>query len=218
MNNQNTNPEIVGKGTLGITIVELQNFRSESFAGINTSELSEIVKNHSLGASIAAMGSAWATGAGPSIATTLSAGFVFSMMYRINEKIGIKLPKDETKKVANSILHAVVPTVTASLISATLLSFVPILGNAASLLIMSTVCYSATFTAGIIYLKVLTEMSRKGGNSEDYSANELEKVAVVIISEIDINEIIHEAQKIYAKEQEKGITESPVQVIDEETD
>ena len=61
-------------------------------------------------------------------------------------------------------------------------------------------------------------MSRKSGKSEDYSANELEKVAIVIINEIDINEIIHEAQKIYAEEQKKGITESPVQVIDEETD
>jgi uncharacterized protein (DUF697 family) len=218
MNNQKTNPETASKSTLSVTIVELQGLRNESFADTNTAEISQIVMNHSLSASIAAMGSAWATGAGPTLATTLSTGFAFSMFYRLNEKFGIKLSKAETKKVANSILHAVVPTIAAPFISATVLSFIPILGNAASILIMSGVCYSATFTAGVIYLKALSEMSKKDGKAKDYSADELEKAAVVIIREIDLDAIVQEAQKIYAVEKEKGVTESPVQVIDEDAE
>jgi uncharacterized protein (DUF697 family) len=218
MNNQNTNSEAASRSTLGVTIVELQGLGSESFAGTNITELSQIVMNHSLGASIASMGSAWVTGAGPAIATTLSTGFAFSMFYRINEKLGIKLSKAETKKMANSILHTVVPTITTPLISATLLSFIPILGNAASFLIMSGVCYSVTFTAGVVYLKMLSEMSKRDGSKQDYSADELEKVADAIIHELDLDEIVQEAQKIYAEEKEKGIIESPVQVIDEDTE
>lgn len=135
--------------------------------------LQELVKNHALSASISATGSAWMTGAGATIATTLSLGFVASLLWRINKELDVKLDKAAAKQVASSLLQSIAPKSAALYVAATGVSFIPVLGNIASDVIMTPICYSATFTAGVVYLKAITKVlteneSDTEGTDEEY--------------------------------------------------
>ena len=182
---------------------------------IDTDELIHIVKSHARSTSVAAAGSAWVTGAGATIATTLSAGFVWSMIYRINEQIGIKLKKDEVKKIGKSILNSIVPMAATSYLASTGLSFIPVLGNLASCLIMTSVCYSAVFTSGVVYMKAARQMLKEKEDGQTLQADEMERKAESVIKSEDISQIFKEAQDSY-KEAKDDTAEETVELVSDE--
>ena len=181
---------------------------------VGADALQDLVKNHALSASISATGSAWVTGAGATIATTISVGFVWSMIWRLNRKLDIKLEKAEAKQVANLILRSVAPKASALYVAATGFSFIPVLGNVASDVIMTPVCYSATFTSGIVYLKALKRLLADN-TREGLSVKKLEQAAAEVMQSEDLDALMKEARSDYDREKQKGTRQPPVDVVED---
>ena len=108
----------------------------------NAEELKPVLQTHAKNAALTAATSGLLPGAGPTVAALTSAGFVLSMIHKINLALYLKLPKSEIKPVADAIVHTITPMAMAKYLAASGLSFIPLAGNVAAGAIMASVCRS----------------------------------------------------------------------------
>lgn len=139
-------------------------------------DLAEIVKNHALGAAASGVGVAWLPGVGSAAALTAMVGFIWSMYFRINYRLGLKFSKVAMKSLASAVLSNLMQSaisVVGSVALATVLSLTGI-GNAASSLIMAALDYSVVMVGGILYLKLLNGLMGAGNDPAEMTPQEIE--------------------------------------------
>ena len=139
-------------------------------------DLAEIVKTHALGAAASGVGVAWLPGAGSGAALAAMVGFIWSMYFRINYRLGLKFSKVAMKSLASAVLSNLMQSaisVVGSVALATVLSLTGI-GNAASSLIMAALDYSVVMVGGILYLKLLNGLMGAGNDPSEMSPTEIE--------------------------------------------
>lgn len=139
-------------------------------------DLAEIVKTHALGAAASGVGVAWLPGVGSGAALAAMVGFIWSMYFRINYRLGLKFSKVAMKSLASAVLSNLMQSaisVVGSVALATVLSLTGI-GNAASSLIMAALDYSVVMVGGILYLKLLNGLMGAGNDPSEMSPTEIE--------------------------------------------
>lgn len=139
-------------------------------------DLAEIVKTHALGAAASGVGVAWLSGVGSAAALAAMVGFIWSMYFRINYRLGLKFSKVAMKSLASAVLSNLMQSaisVVGSVALATVLSFTGI-GNAASSLIMAALDYSVVMVGGILYLKLLNGLMGAGNDPSEMTPREIE--------------------------------------------
>ena len=139
-------------------------------------DLAEIVKTHALGAAASGVGVAWLPGVGSGAALAAMVGFIWSMYFRINYRLGLKFSKVAMKSLASAVLSNLMQSaisVVGSVALATVLSFTGI-GNAASSLIMAALDYSVVMVGGILYLKLLNGLMGAGNDPSEMTPREIE--------------------------------------------
>jgi hypothetical protein len=139
-------------------------------------DLAEIVKTHALGAAASGVGVAWLPGVGSAAALAAMVGFIWSMYFRINYRLGLKFSKVAMKSLASAVLSNLMQSaisVVGSVALATVLSFTGI-GNAASSLIMAALDYSVVMVGGILYLKMLNGLMGAGNDPSEMTPREIE--------------------------------------------
>lgn len=139
-------------------------------------DLAEIVKAHALGAAASGVGVAWLPGVGSAAALTAMVGFIWSMYFRINYRLGLKFSKVAMKSLASAVLSNLMQgaiSVVGSIALATVLSLTGI-GNAASSLIMAALDYSVVMVGGILYLKLLNGLMGAGNDPSEMTPQEIE--------------------------------------------
>ena len=139
-------------------------------------DLAEIVKTHALGAAASGVGVAWLPGVGSSAALVAMVGFIWSMYFRINYRLGLKFSKVAMKSLASAVLSNLMQgaiSVVGSVALATVLSLTGI-GNAASSLIMAALDYSVVMVGGILYLKLLNGLMGAGNDPSEMTPQEIE--------------------------------------------
>lgn len=165
----------------------------------NAEEIEEIINVHALGAAASGLAAGWVPGAGGTAALMASVGFIWSMYYRINKKVGIPFSKAIVKSLGSAILTnlagAAVSLVTGTVI-ATALSFTGV-GNVVSSLIMAGLDYAVVMVSGIVYLKLLTKLFKAGKDLTALSSEDLKAEAEIIMKSENINEMLKKSQKEY---------------------
>lgn len=139
-------------------------------------DLAEIVKTHALGAAASGVGVAWLPGVGSGAALAAMVGFIWSMYFRINYRLGLKFSKVAMKSLASAVLSNLMQgaiSVVGSVALATVLSLTGI-GNAASSLIMAALDYSVVMVGGILYLKLLNGLMGAGNDPSEMTPQEIE--------------------------------------------
>lgn len=162
------------------------------------------VKRYAKEASVTAAASGLMPGAGPTVAAMASAGFVLSMLHKINSSLGITLPKEEMKPIADAIVHTVTPKDTGKYVAASGLSFIPVVGNVAAGAIMASTCYSITYAAGVVYLKTIERLMAQNMGSGHMTGSDVEAAASQIIASEDMAQIFADAQKSYEADKAKA--------------
>ena len=158
-------------------------------------ELLPTVKAHAKNAALTAAASGLLPGAGPTVAAMTSAGFVLSMLHKINQTLGVKLSKDEMKPVADAIVHTVTPMAMAKFFAASGLSFIPVVGNVAAGAIIASVCHSITYASGVVYMETLRKLSAAGHDM--ISPDLLKETANSVIQSQDMAQVFEEAKRSY---------------------
>ena len=173
---------------------------------VGAEEIGEIISVHALGSAASGLASGWIPGAGGTVATIASIGFVWSMYYRINKKLNISISKTILKSLASAILTNIAGSAIALVsgtVIATVLSFTGI-GNFASSLIMGALNYAVVLVSGIIYMKLLVGLFKAKNDPSAMSAEDLKSVASEIIRDEDINEMLKKASSEYKRAFKSG--------------
>ncbi|MBQ3350662.1 MAG: hypothetical protein IJG38_09705 [Thermoguttaceae bacterium] len=166
--------------------------------------IADIVKGHSAGATAASLASGWIPGAGGAIAATISAGFIWSMYYRINEKLGIPFSKNVVKSIGTGVCTNLASYAVGSVVISGALSLLPGLGTIGALALISGTVYSLTWSSGLIYLKILASFARQNRSFNNISESDLKRTADDIIKNEDVNSMMNQAKEQYNASKKRG--------------
>ena len=167
-------------------------------------EIANIVKFHSRGATIVALGSGLIPGIGSSAAVVASAGFIWTMYIRINNKIGLNISKKIIKTVASGLVTNLAANVAGQLIGSAIGSFVPVIGTIGSSAISGVTCYALTLASGFLYLKIITNIFKAGKDPSTLSVDELKKASKIVMENENIKELIKDAKEMFKTAKEEG--------------
>lgn len=168
----------------------------------NPEQMLPTVKHYAKEASVAAAASGLMPGAGPTVGAMASAGFVLAMLHKINTGLGLVLPKEETKSIADTLIHTVTSKDAGKYVAASGLSFVPVVGNVAAGALMASTCYSITYAAGVVYLKSIEQLMDQDNAHTQMTGTDVGKIAGQIAATEDMAQIFADAKKSY--ETDKG--------------
>ncbi|MDF2588850.1 MAG: hypothetical protein K0S41_2691 [Anaerocolumna sp.] len=198
---------IINPYTLKIALKELVNTQNSILKDNVTDDIADVIINHSLGAAAAGLGSAWIPGIGGTAALFASVGFIWSMYFRINKCLGLKLSKTLLKSLASAIITNIAASA-ASVIGgaavSTVLSFIPGIGTVTASIIMAGVVYAAVFASGLIYIKLLTSLFKAGKDPSKMTEEQLKSAAASAVKESDVSKIIKDAKKDYVSARKSG--------------
>ena len=167
-------------------------------------EIAGIVEKHSIGAAATGLGAAWLPGVGATAALAASAGFVWSMYYRINAKIGVPFSKNILKSLGTAIGANLVASAVSSVVISTALSLIPGLGNIAASALMAGVVYSLTWSCGLVYLKILTRFAERDVNFDNIREDDLKAMAKDVIDKENVKDMMKQAKEQFKAAKARG--------------
>lgn len=169
-------------------------------------DLAEIVKTHALGAAASGIGVAWLPGVGSGAALAAMAGFIWTMYFRINYRLGLKFSKVAMKSLASAVLSNLMQgavSVVGSVALATVLSLTGI-GNAAPSLIMAALDCSVVMVGGILYLKLLNGLMGAGTDPSEMTPREIEIKMDDVMKGENIESLLRSESRKYKEGRKNG--------------
>lgn len=212
---------IINSHTLTLAAKELTKAHNSILKENVTNDIADVIIGHSLGAAAAGLGGAWIPGAGGTAALLASVGFIWSMYFRINKCLGLKLSKTLLKSLASAVITNIIASAAGIIGGAavsTVLSFIPGVGSVAASVIMAGIDYAVVFASGLIYIKVLTNLFKAGKDPAKMSEEQLKAAAGSAVNDEDIGKIIKEAKKDYASARKSGAVDGKEKVDLEKED
>jgi len=167
-------------------------------------EISGIVKFHAKAAAAAGVASGWVPGMGGAALMAASAACIWTMYGRINGKIDVPLGENIVKSVISGITTNLVTQFALVLGIVTVTSFIPIIGQVGTAVVVGTLGYGISIAAGIIYIKTLTKVFKAGEDPTRLSKEELTDIAKNVAENEDVKGIMKEAKQEYKKAKKQG--------------
>ena len=178
-----------------------------SLNGTQIESIKETISNYAIAAAIASAVAGAAPGIAGIVAALTQAGFVWATYVKINKTLGISMSKNTAKFIGSAIMTNLVTSGSAILLSmagATLLSFIPIAGQAAAMAINATLGYLIVYVSSIIYLKLITRLLRSDGTLHVKESDDTKHIISDIIKNSNIKDMIKEGKASYKKAKEDG--------------
>lgn len=171
-----------------------------------SADLAEIVKRHALGAAASGVGVAWLPGVGSAAALAAMVGFIWSMYFRINYRLGLKFSKVAMKSLASAVLSNMMQaalSVVGSVALATVLSLTGF-GNGISSMIMAALDYAVVMVGGILYLKMLNGLMGAGKNPDEMTPREIEIQMDDVMKNENIEKLLKNESRSYKEARKNG--------------
>ena len=133
-------------------------------------------------------------------------GFIWSMYFRINNRLGLKFSKVAVKSLASAMLSNISQaaiSVAGTVVLSSVLSLTGV-GGVASSAIMAAMDYSIVMVGGIIYLKLLNKLMKAGASPDDMSATEMEIELDQVMRGENIASLLKEQKQNYKKGKKEG--------------
>ena len=173
---------------------------------VKAEDIEEIINVHALGAAAAGLTSDWIFGGHGMEAATATVGFIWSMYYRINQKLGLSLPKSILKSLGTTVMinaSGIAMVLSCGREPVTNLSFTGIC-NVMSSTIMGSLDYARLIVSGAIYLKLLVELFKVGRDPRSMTVDDLGKAAADVARHVNVGQMVKEAQGAYRQARKRG--------------
>ncbi|MBE5804893.1 MAG: hypothetical protein E7316_10335 [Clostridiales bacterium] len=169
-------------------------------------EVAKIVNQHAAGSVVAAI-AAMFPGAGPTICMVAQTTLVYTMYVRMNRALNISLSKNVVKALASAVIANLVSNVGSMIlgvVGATVLSFIPGIGNYASSLTMVALGYATVMIAALCYGKALLRMTKAGRNVEQMTEEEIKNAVKEEMDARDLQADVKAFSKAYKQGRKDG--------------
>lgn len=175
---------------------------------VTVDELMGIVKTHAAGSSASMMATGALPGVGSAIAMTIEVGFVWSMYYRICTKLGISLKKELVKSLGSAFVTNMAGNVASQLITGTVLSIVPGIGQLGAAVVNGLMGYSITYYSGIIFMNLLVRVFKAGKSVDQFTAEELKQMMKQESEVTSFRAVKQEAKQAFKDRKADGVAEA----------
>lgn len=169
--------------------------------------ISETISGYAIAAAIASGVAGVAPGVAGVAAALMQAGFVWATYVKINKTLNISMSENTAKFIGSAIVTNLVTSAgafVAVLIGSSILSIIPVAGQAASVALNAALGYVIVYVSAIIYLKLITRMMQPDGTLKVSESDDTKHIIRDIIKESNIKEMIKEGKASYKKAKEDG--------------
>lgn len=166
---------------------ELDKAMQGTLDGTKIACISETISGYAIAAAIASGVAGMAPGFAGVAAALTQAGFVWATYVKINKTLDISMSENTAKFIGSSIL-----------------SIVPVFGQAAAIALNAGLGYTIVYVSAIIYLKLITKLMQPDGTLKVSESDDTKHIIRNIIKESNIKEMVKEGKASYNQAKEDG--------------
>lgn len=194
-------------GVLAKALQELDRSMRNSLDGTKIEDIKNCIGDYAIGAAVASGVAGVAPGFAGVAAALTQAGFVWATYIKINKTLGISMSENTAKFIGSAIVTNLMTSAgafVAVLIGSSILSVVPVLGQAAAIALNAGLGYTIVYVSAIIYLKLITRLMQPDGTLKVSESDDTKHIISAIIKESDIKKMVKEGKASYKKAKEDG--------------
>lgn len=194
-------------GVLAKALQELDRSMRNSLDGTKIEQIKDAIGNYAIAAAVASGVAGVAPGFAGVAAALTQAGFIWATYVKINQALGISMSENTAKFIGSAIVTNLLTSAgafVAVLIGSSILSLVPVLGQAASIALNAGLGYTIVYVSAIIYLKLITKLMQPDGTLKVAESDDTKHIIRDIIKESNIKEMVKEGKAAYKQAKEDG--------------
>ena len=189
------------------TCQELDKAMQGTLDGTQIACISETISGYAIAAAIASGVAGVAPGFAGVAAALTQAGFVWATYVKINKTLDISMSENTAKFIGSAIVTNLITNAgafVAVLIGSSILSIVPVFGQAAAIALNAGLGYTIVYVSAIIYLKLITKLMQPDGTLKVSESDDTKHIIRNIIKESNIKEMVKEGKASYNQAKEDG--------------
>lgn len=189
---------------------ELNRITNDAIDNSRIKNIKDSINNYAVMSAIAGGATALLPGGAAVAATVVQTGFIWSLYVKISKELNISIRENKMKFIASAALTNITTNagmLLAGHVAATIFSFIPGLGSAASVAVEVMIGYVIIYVAAILYLQFITRLFKANNGrcdimsmSDDELKNEIKKAS----SEVNMKEAINEGKQAYNEAKKNG--------------
>lgn len=186
---------------------ELDQVMQGTLDGTKIACISETISGYAIAAAIASGVAGIAPGFAGVAAALTQAGFVWATYVKINKTLDISMSENTAKFIGSAVVTNLVTSAgafVAVLIGSSILSIVPVFGQAAAIALNAGLGYTIVYVSAIIYLKLITKLMQPDGTLKVSESDDTKHIIRNIIKESNIKEMVKEGKASYNQAKEDG--------------
>ena len=194
-------------GALAKALQELDRSMRNSLDGTKIENIKNTIGDYAIAAAVASGVAGVAPGFAGVAAALTQAGFVWATYVKINKTLDISMPENTAKFIGSAIVTNLVTSAgafIAILVGSSILSLVPVLGQAAAIALNAGLGYTIIYVSAIIYLKLITRMMQPDGTLHVEESDDTKHIIRDIINKSNIKDMIKEGKASYKQAKEDG--------------
>lgn len=172
----------------------------------NIEKAGKTIKNCSIAAAVAGVGTGWLPGAGALVASAAWVAAIWGMYVKVNIDLGISIKKNVLKSLASALLTNIIASAGSyilMIVASFILSFIPGFGTVGAVAIDGMIGYITVFASGVLYINLLTKLF-KAGKGFTFTEEDAKGLAKDIVDESDMRTIIKEGRNAYKEDKKAG--------------
>lgn len=194
-------------GVLAKALQELDHSMRNSLDGTKIEQIKDAIGNYAIAAAVASGVAGVAPGFAGVAAALTQAGFIWATYVKINQALGISMSENTAKFIGSAIVTNLLTSAgafVAVLIGSSILSLVPVLGQAAAIALNAGLGYTIVYVSAIIYLKLITKLMQPDGTLKVAESDDTKHIIRDIIKESNIKEMVKEGKAAYKQAKDDG--------------
>ena len=198
---------IIHPGILAKALQDLDKSMRHSLDGTKIEQIKDTIGNYAIAAAIASGVAGIAPGFAGVAAALTQAGFVWATYVKINKTLDISMSENTAKFIGSAVVTNLVTTAgafVAVLIGSSILSIVPVFGQAAAIALNAGLGYTIVYVSAIIYLKLITKLMQPDGTLKVSESDDTKHIIRNIIKESNIEEMVKEGKASYNQAKKDG--------------
>lgn len=172
----------------------------------NIEKAGKTIKNCSIAAAVAGVGTGWLPGAGALVASAAWVAAIWGMYVKVNIDLGISIKKNVLKSLASALLTNIIASAGSyilMIVASFILSFIPGFGTVGAVAIDGMIGYITVFASGVLYINLLTKLF-KAGKGFTFTEEDAKGLAKDIVDESDMRTILKEGRNAYKEDKKAG--------------
>lgn len=194
-------------GALAKALQELDRSMRNSLDGTKIENIKNTIGDYAIAAAVASGVAGVAPGFAGVAAALTQAGFVWATYVKINKTLDISMSENTAKFIGSAIVTNLVTSAgafIAILVGSSILSLVPVLGQAAAITLNAGLGYTIIYVSAIIYLKLITRMMQPDGTLHVEESDDTKHIIRDIINKSNIKDMVKEGKASYKQAKEDG--------------